>query len=80
VHFEKLDHVKQNKKNVFGGKTPSNSDLNLKPKAKLIESLKVKRRDYIPLTFDGLMVDFGQSAERNAIWSQIGGAFKNLMH
>jgi hypothetical protein len=37
------------------------------------------RREYIPLTFDGLMVDFGQSAERKAIWQKIGGAFKNLM-
>ena len=58
--------------------------LNLKRRAKLLESLQVKEggdglveaivsgrrknREYIPLTFDGLMVDFGQSAERKAIW------------
>ena len=59
-----------------------------KSRTKLIESLKVqgggdglvealvsdkrKTRSYVPKTFDGLMVDFGQSAERKTIWENIG--------
>jgi hypothetical protein len=48
----------------------------------LVEALvsdKRKTRSYVPKTFDGLMVDFGQSAERKTIWDSIGQSFANML-
>jgi hypothetical protein len=36
-------------------------------------------RNYIPKTFDGLMVDFSQNAERKSIWQRIALGFRKLL-
>ena len=39
----------------------------------------INNRNYIPKTFDGLMVDFSQNAERKQIWEKIARGFQRLM-